>query len=180
MAVPGPVADGRIPMSDGAGVIEAVGGGVTQFRTGAMSSPLFSRLDQRRALSSRFRDDTGRRRRRLCARAVVTCAVIHACAEGMVACRGGDHYHGGPHRVAGAHRQRRAEGGRHGAGAGHGRRLDRRPATGKAMGATVIATSSSDEKRARLEAMGASPYPQLPDHAGLGRAGEGLDGRTGR
>lgn len=34
MSVPGSVADGRIPMSDGAGVVEAVGEGVTEFRAG--------------------------------------------------------------------------------------------------------------------------------------------------
>ncbi len=34
MAVPGSVADGRIPMSDGAGVVEAVGEGVTEFHAG--------------------------------------------------------------------------------------------------------------------------------------------------
>jgi len=34
MSVPGSVADGRIPMSDGAGVVEAVGEGVTEFTAG--------------------------------------------------------------------------------------------------------------------------------------------------
>ena len=34
LSVPGSVADGRVPMSDGAGVVEAVGAGVTEFKPG--------------------------------------------------------------------------------------------------------------------------------------------------
>jgi len=45
-ARPGRVADGRIPMADGAGVVEAVGDGVTQYAVGDMVVSCFSPLWQ--------------------------------------------------------------------------------------------------------------------------------------
>jgi NADPH:quinone reductase-like Zn-dependent oxidoreductase len=60
-------ADGRIPMSDGAGVVEAVGDGVTEFAAGvSVVSCFFPDWQDGPARAQRFLDRARRRRRWLC------------------------------------------------------------------------------------------------------------------
>ena len=120
MSVPGSVAGGRIPMSDGAGVVDAVGAGVTEFRPGEH---------------------------------VVSC-FFPGWISGEpflpdFATVPGDGVDGDSVLVLGS-----------------GGVSIAALQLAKAMGATVIATSSSDEKRARLAAMGAAftlNYRSTPD-----------------
>ena len=60
-----PVDDGRIPMSDGAGVVQAVGDGVDEFNAGDSSSLRSSELAGGAGADQATSDNTRRRRRRL-------------------------------------------------------------------------------------------------------------------
>ena len=171
-----PTADGRIPMSDGAGEVEAVGEGVTEFAPGDLVVSCFlSLLARRRADLRRFLPDAGRRDGRLCARSR-RCAgdPFHPCAERLQRRRGGDDHHRRPHRLARACRQRRAEGRRRRADARHGRRVDFRVADRKGDG--------RDRDRHLLVRREARPRPrarrrlrrQLSPKSGLGQGGARL------
>ena len=60
-----PVEDGRILMSDGAGIVEAVGIGIIDFAVGDQSFPHSSGLAARRCTASNIRPDARRWSRRL-------------------------------------------------------------------------------------------------------------------
>ena len=139
-----PAADGRIPMADGAGVVEAV-------------IHLLSDLVGRRSDPGRLRHHAGRRDRRLCpGGGGGTGHVLHARTSRLEPRRRGDPDHGWGDRLARPGGQRRPEGRGQRAGSRHGRHVDLRVADRAGHGATVIATSSSDEKLERLRTMGAA------------------------
>ncbi len=99
-----PSADGRIPMSDGAGVVEAVGEGVDEFAVGdAVVSTFFPTWLDGGPDHRRFRHRARRRRRRLCTRIRRSSrALVHARTARLQPRRGGDvdRPRGSPH---GAH-----------------------------------------------------------------------------
>lgn len=148
-------ADKRIPMSDGAGVVEAIGEGVTEFAPGDAVVSTFSVLARRRADRRGLRDGPGRRCRRLRARVGrAPRALVHACAAGLHARASRDADDGGPHRMARARRRRRPEGGRQRARARHGRRIDLRAAVREANGRdrdrhVVVGRKAGTRTRAR-------------------------------
>jgi NADPH:quinone reductase-like Zn-dependent oxidoreductase len=168
MAVPGAVADGRIPMSDGAGVVEAVGAGVSEFRPGDHAVSCFfpgwiagePTLPDFATVPGDGVDGYARER--------VTCpayAFTHAP-------RGWSHAEAATITTAGLTAWRALiVNGPLKAGdtvlvLGSGGVSIAALQLARAMGATVIATSSSDEKRARLAAMGAAltlNYRSTPD-----------------
>ena len=168
MAVPGAVADGRIPMSDGAGVVEAVGAGVSEFRPGDHAVSCFfpgwiagePTLPDFATVPGDGVDGYARER--------VTCpayASTHAP-------RGWSHAEAATITTAGLTAWRALiVNGPLKAGdtvlvLGSGGVSIAALQLARAMGATVIATSSSDEKRTRLAAMGAAftlNYRSTPD-----------------
>lgn len=156
MAVPGAVADGRIPMSDGAGVVEAVGHGVTAFRAGnRVVSCFFPGWINGEPCVPDFATVPGDGVDGYAREAVVVPAhhFTHAPA-------GWSHAEAATITTAGltAWRALVVNGGLKAGDSvlvlGTGGVSMAALQLAKAMGATVYATSSSDEKRARLEAMG--------------------------
>lgn len=168
MAVPGAVADGRIPMSDGAGVVEAVGEGVTEFRVGDRVVSCFfpgwiagePYLPDFATVPGDGVDGYARER--------VTCA-----AHGFThAPKGWSHAEAATITTAGltAWRALVVNGGLKAGDTvlvlGTGGVSIAALQLARAMGATVLATSSSDEKLKRLTAMGAAHnvnYKAHPD-----------------
>lgn len=168
MAVPGAVADGRIPMSDGAGVVEAVGDGVAEFSPGdRVVSCFFPGWISGEPYLPGFETTPGDGVDGY-ARAAVTVPAAHF----TLAPKGWSHEEAATITTAGltAWRALIVNGGLKAGdtvlvlGTGGVSIAALQLAT--AMGATVFATSSSDEKRARLEALGAAQtlnYKATPD-----------------
>ena len=170
MAMPGAVADGRIPMSDGAGVVEAVGAGVTAFRAGDHVVSCFfpgwisgePYLPDFATVPGDGVDGYARER--------VTCAE-HCFTR---APRGWSHAEAATITTAGltAWRALVVNGGLKAGDSvlvlGTGGVSIAALQLARAMGATVIATSSSDEKRTRLEALGAAHTINYKTHADWG------------
>lgn len=168
MAVPGAVADGRIPMSDGAGVVEAVGEGVTEFKVGdRVVSCFFPGWIAGEPYLPDFATVPGDGVDGY-ARARVTCA-----AHGFThAPKGWSHAEAATITTAGltAWRALVVNGGLKAGDTvlvlGTGGVSIAALQLARAMGATVLATSSSDEKLKRLAAMGAAHtlnYKSHPD-----------------
>ena len=183
MAVPGSVADGRIPMSDGAGVVEAVGDGVTGFRPGDhVVSHFFPGWISGEPYLPDFATTPGDgvdgyARERV---TVPDSSFTHAPD-------GWSHEEAATITTAGltAWRALVVNGGLKAGDTvlvlGTGGVSIAALQLARAMGATVIATSSSDEKRARLEALGAAHtinYKAHPDWGTLAKDftdGRGVD-----
>lgn len=183
MAVPGAVADGRIPMSDGAGVVEAVGEGVATFRRGDRVVSCFfpgwisgePHLPGFETTPGDGVDGYARER--------VTVPEAHFTR----APKGWSHAEAATITTAGltAWRALIVNGGLKAGDTvlvlGTGGVSIAALQLAKAMGATVIATSSSDEKRARLAALGAAHtlnYRSTPDWGSRVRewtGGRGVD-----
>jgi NADPH:quinone reductase-like Zn-dependent oxidoreductase len=154
---PRPVEDGRIPMSDGAGVVEAVGAGVTEFAVGdRVVSTFFPEWLDGEPVTAGFGATPGDGIDGYAREAVVLPATAFTHAP-----RGYSHAEAATLTTAGltAWRALAVNGGLK---AGHSVLV---LGTGgvsifalqfaKAMGATVIATSSSDEKLERARQLGA-------------------------
>lgn len=170
LATPGAVADGRIPMSDGAGVVEAVGEGVTEFRAGDhVVSCFFPGWISGEPYLPDFATVPGDGVDGYAREAVVT-PVQHF----TLAPKGWSHAEAATITTAGLTAWRALiVNGPLKAGdtvlvLGTGGVSIAALQLAKAMGATVIATSSSDEKRARLEAMGAAHTINYRTHADWG------------
>lgn len=158
MATPGAVAEGRIPMSDGAGVVEAAGAGVAGFRPGDhVVSCFFPGWTSGEPYLPDFATVPGDgvdgyARERV---TVPEHAFTHAP-------KGWSHAEAATITTAGltAWRALVVNGGLKAGDTvlvlGTGGVSIAALQLAKAMGATVFATSSSDEKRARLEALGAA------------------------
>lgn len=168
MSVPGSVADGRIPMSDGAGVVEAVGEDVTEFAVGDHAVSCFfpgwiagePYLPDFATVPGDGVDGYARE------------AVVVPASHFTHAPRGWSHEEAATITTAGLTAWRALiVNGALKAGdtvlvLGTGGVSIAALQLAKAMGARVIATSSSDAKRARLEAMGANftlNYRATPD-----------------
>ena len=168
MSVPGSVADGRIPMSDGAGVVDAVGAGVTDFRPGEhVVSCFFPGWISGEPFLPDFATVPGDGVDGYAREAVVVPEHFFTHAP-----RGWSHAEAATITTAGLTAWRALiVNGPLKAGdtvlvLGSGGVSIAALQLAKAMGATVIATSSSDDKRARLEAMGAAftlNYRSTPD-----------------
>ncbi|MFN4141589.1 zinc-dependent alcohol dehydrogenase family protein [Aestuariivirga sp.] len=158
LATPGAVAAGRIPMSDGAGVVEAVGEGVQEFRPGDHVVSCFfpgwiagePTLPDFATVPGDGVDGYARER--------VVC-LAHSFTH---APKGWSHAEAATITTAGLTAWRalivngRLRPGDAVLVLGTGGVSIAALQLARAMGATVIATSSSDEKRQRLEAMGAA------------------------
>ncbi len=157
LATPGAVAGGRIPMSDGAGIVESVGGGVTAFKAGEhVVSCFFPGWISGEPYLPDFSTVPGDGVDGYAREAVVVpdCFFTHSP-------KGWSHAEAATITTAGLTAWRALiVNGRLKAGdtvlvLGTGGVSIAALQLAKAMGATVIATSSSDEKRERLSAMGA-------------------------
>jgi len=168
MAVPGSVADGRIPMSDGAGVVEAVGAGVTSFRPGDhVVSHFFPGWISGEPYLPGFETTPGDGVDGYARERVTVPDFFFTQVP-----KGWSHEEAATITTAGLTAWRALiVNGNLKAGdtvlvLGTGGVSIAALQLAKAMGATVIATSSSDEKRARLEALGAAHtlnYKTQPD-----------------
>ena len=168
MAVPGAVAAGRIPMSDGAGVVEAVGDGVTAFRPGDHAvSHFFPGWISGEPYLPGFETTPGDGVDGYARERVTVPEAFFTHAP-----RGWSHAEAATITTAGltAWRALIVNGGLKAGDSvlvlGTGGVSIAALQLAKAMGATVIATSSSDEKRKRLEELGAAftlNYRSEPD-----------------
>lgn len=183
LSVQGSVADGRIPMSDGAGVVEAVGEGVTEFQAGDHAVSCFfpgwiagePYLPDFATVPGDGVDGYARE------------AVVVPAQHFTHAPRGWSHAEAATITTAGLTAWRAlVVNGALKAGdtvlvLGTGGVSIAALQLAKAMGARVIATSSSDEKRTRLEALGANftlNYRTTPDWGTRVKAwsgGKGVD-----
>ena len=150
-------ADGRIPMSDGAGVVEAVGAGVTEFAVGhAVVSTFFPGWLDGRPTIGDFSTVPGDGVDGFACEVVVRPATAFTHVP-----RGYSHAQAGTITTAGVTAWRalvvegRVKPGDSVLVLGTGGVSIFALQLAKAMGATVIATSSSDEKLARLKELGA-------------------------
>jgi NADPH:quinone reductase-like Zn-dependent oxidoreductase len=175
-----PIADGRIPMSDGAGIVEAAGEGVTAFAPGdSVVSCFFPTWQDGPPVHGDFSTVPGDGVDGY-AREVVVCAE-HAFTH---APRGFNHQQAATLTTAGLTAWRAlAVDGQLKAGdvvllLGTGGVSIFALQIAKAMGATVIATSSSDEKLERLREMGADETINYRRHQDWGR--RALDWTGGR
>ncbi|NML17686.1 zinc-dependent alcohol dehydrogenase family protein [Azohydromonas caseinilytica] len=165
-----PTADGRIPMSDGAGVVEALGDGVTEFAVGdAVVSGFFPTWLEGPARLGNFATVPGDGVDGYAREAVVVPATWFTRAP-----RGYSHQEAATLTTAGltAWRALVVEG-RLKAGdtvlvQGSGGVSVFALQLAKAMGARVVATSSSDEKLERLRALGADHGINYRRHADWG------------
>ena len=107
-----PTADGRIPMADGAGVVEAVGQGVTEFAVGDhVVSCFFPQWQDGPPDGWRFCYRARRWRRRLCARDRRKARkLVYPLASGFQSRRGSDAHYCRAHSVACAGSRWRPEG----------------------------------------------------------------------
>ena len=168
LSTPGAVADGRIPMSDGAGVVQAVGEGVSEFKAGdQVVSCFFPGWISGEPYLPDFATVPGDGVDGYAREAVVTPEHCFTHAP-----RGWTHAEAATITTAGLTAWRALiVNGPLKAGdtvlvLGSGGVSVAALQLAKAMGAKVIATSSSDEKRARLEALGAAytiNYQAHPD-----------------
>lgn len=183
MAVPGSVADGRIPMSDGAGVVEAVGEGVTGFTPGdRVVSHFFPGWISGEPYLPDFATTPGDGVDGYAREQVTVPEPYFTHAP-----RGWSHEEAATITTAGltAWRALIVNGGLKAGDTvlvlGTGGVSIAALQLARAMGATVIATSSSDEKRARLQALGAAHtinYKTHPDWGTLAKdwtGGRGVD-----
>ena len=180
---PGWQADGRIPMSDGAGAVEAVGAGVAEFRPGdCVVSCFFPTWQDGPATLGDFSTVPGDGVDGY-ARRVVTCPATHFTP----APRGFSHAEAATLTTAGltAWRALVVEGGLKAGDTvlvlGTGGVSVMALQMAKLMGAAVVATSSSDAKLERVRALGADHtvnYKQHPDWGAKVRdwtGGRGVD-----
>jgi NADPH:quinone reductase-like Zn-dependent oxidoreductase len=153
---PGAAADGRIPMADGAGVVTAVGAGVTEFAVGDAVVSTFFRNGCRAAMCPPTSSS--------CPATAWT--ALHAnpspcpppalpMPPGLEPCRGRHADHGRPHGLARAGGGRRPQAGDTVLVLGTGGVSIFALQMAKSMGATVIATTSSRAKAEQLKALGA-------------------------
>lgn len=170
LSVPGSVADGRIPMSDGAGVVEAVGAGVAEFRTGDhVVSCFFPGWISGEPYLPDFATVPGDGVDGYARDAVVVPAHFFTHAP-----KGWSHEEAATITTAGLTAWRALiTNGPLKAGdtvlvLGSGGVSVAALQLAKAMGATVIATSSSDAKRERLAALGAAHTLNYREHANWG------------
>jgi NADPH:quinone reductase-like Zn-dependent oxidoreductase len=176
-----PAADGRIPMSDGAGVVEAVGDGVSEFAMGdAVVSGFFPTWLEGPARVGDFATVPGDGIDGYAREAVVVPATWFTRAP-----RGYSHAEAATLTTAGltAWRALVVEG-RLKAGdtvlvQGSGGVSVFALQLAKAMGARVVATSSSDEKLERLRALGADHLINYRQHADWGRLAREWTGGLG-
>ena len=177
-----PVDENRIPMSDGAGVVTAVGAGVTEFAEGDNVVSTFfpdwhggePTVDLLRAVPGDRADGY--------ARESCHCAgeVVHAGAEGIFACGGGDADLRGSDGVACAGRRSAIiKAGDVVLTQGTGGVSIFALQFAKAAGATVISTTSNADKAARLKALGADHVINYKDDAEWGRTAKKLTGGRG-
>lgn len=174
--------DGRIPLSDGAGVVEAIGEGVTAFRVGDHVVSCFFPLWHDGApspLEGDFRHTPGDGLDGYAREVVVTPATWFTHAP-----RGYDHREAATLTTAGltAWRALIGDGGLKAGDVvlvlGTGGVSIFALQIARAMGATVIATSSSDEKLERVRALGAAHTINYRQHDDWGkRAFEWTGGR---
>ncbi len=175
--------DGRIPMSDGAGVVEAVGDGVTAFVPGdSVVSCFFPEWQDGAPLCADFSATPGDGIDGYAREAVVTPASWFTKAP-----RGWSHEESATLTTAGltAWRALVVDGGIQAGNSvlvlGTGGVSIFALQLAKAMGATVVATSSSDEKLARLTELGADYVINYKTHEDWGRrvrdwtGGRGVD-----
>lgn len=178
-----PSADGRIPMADGAGVVEAVGDGVTEFQPGdAVVSTFFPTWLDGRAPLADFSTTPGDGVDGYAREHVVAPATAFTAAP-----RGWRHEESATLTTAGltAWRALVEEGGLKAGDTvlvqGTGGVSVFALQIAKAMGARVIATSSSEEKLQRLRELGADHtvnYRSTPDWGRVARewsGGQGVD-----
>lgn len=168
LATPGAVADGRVPMSDGAGVVEAVGEGVTEFRAGdCVVSCFFPGWISGGPEVSDFLTVPGDGVDGYAREVVVTPAHCFTRAP-----KGWSHAEAATITTAGLTAWRalivngNLKAGESVLVLGSGGVSIAALQLARAMGAEVIATSSSDEKRARMEKLGAVQtlnYRNQPD-----------------
>ena len=170
LSVPGSVADGRIPMSDGAGVVEAVGAGVTGFKAGDhVVSCFFPGWISGEPYLPDFATVPGDGVDGYAREAVVVPEHFFTLAP-----KGWSHEEAATITTAGLTAWRALiTNGPLKAGdtvlvLGSGGVSVAALQLAKAMGATVIATSSSDEKRERLAALGAAHTINYRTHADWG------------
>lgn len=169
-----PTPDGRIPMSDGAGDVVAVGDGVTEFKAGdRVVSTFFPEWIDGRPPDSAFRAVPGDGIDGYAREMVVAKATSFTHAP-----KGYSHAEAATITCAGltAWRSLVVEGGLKAGDIvltqGTGGVSIFGVQIAKAMGCTVVATSSSDEKLARLKALGADiliDYKKEPNWGGLAR-----------
>lgn len=176
-----PAADGRIPMSDGAGVVEAVGDGVTEFAVGdAVVSCFFPTWQDGPARIADFSATPGDGMDGYAREAVVTPATWFTRAP-----KGYSHAEAATLTTAGLTAWRAlAVEGRLKAGdtvlvQGSGGVSVFALQLAKAMGATVIATSSSDAKLQRLRDLGADHLINYKSQPDWGRAARDWTGGLG-
>ncbi len=168
LSLPGAVVDGRIPMSDGAGVVESVGEGVSEFKAGDhVVSCFFPGWISGEPYLPDFATVPGDGVDGYAREAVVTPEHCFTHAP-----KGWTHAEAATITTAGLTAWRALivngplKAGDTVLGLGTGGVSVAALQLAKAMGATGIATSSSDEKRARLEALGAAytvNYKAHPD-----------------
>jgi len=170
LSVPGSVADGRIPMSDGAGVVEAAGEGVTEFKQGDhVVSCFFPGWISGEPTVPDFATVPGDGVDGYARESVVVPEFYFTHAP-----KGWSHAEAATITTAGLTAWRALiVNGPLKAGdtvlvLGTGGVSIAALQLAKAMGATVIATSSSDAKRERLEAMGAAHTINYRTHADWG------------
>lgn len=178
-----PAADGRIPMSDGAGVVEAVGDGVTEFAVGdSVVSCFFPTWQDGPARIGDFSATPGDGIDGYAREAVVTPATWFTKSP-----KGYSHAEAATLTTAGltAWRALVVEGGLKAGDTvlvqGSGGVSVFALQLAKAMGATVVATSSSDAKLERLRALGADHLINYKSQPNWGRGvrdwtgGQGVD-----
>lgn len=170
LSVPGSVADGRIPMSDGAGVVEAVGQGVGGFKAGDhVVSCFFPGWISGEPYLPDFATVPGDGVDGYAREAVVVPEHFFTLAP-----RGWSHEEAATITTAGLTAWRALivngplKAGDSVLVLGSGGVSVAALQLAKAMGATVIATSSSDEKCRRLEALGAAHTINYRTHADWG------------
>ena len=176
-----PAADGRIPMSDGAGVVEAVGDGVTEFAVGdAVVSCFFPTWQDGPARIGDFAATPGDGIDGYAREAVVTPATWFTRAP-----KGYSHAEAATLTTAGltAWRALVVEGNLKAGDTvlvqGSGGVSVFALQLAKAMGATVIATSSSDAKLERLRELGADHLINYKSQPAWGRAARDWTGGLG-
>jgi len=178
-----PTPDGRVPMSDGAGVVEAVGDGVTEFKPGdAVVSTFFPLWWTGEATPELIAEVPGDRTDGFASETVTMAAKAFTLAP-----NGYSHAEAATLTCAGLTAWRAlVVDGQIKPGAtvlvqGTGGVSIFALQFAKALGATVIATSSSDDKLERLKAMGADHlinYKSTPDWGAAAKAftgGRGVD-----